>query len=260
MKTLDLLGPCYCLASCLVQGDVADALLDDVDKYIAAKLTIIDPTSPEAALTAQERRELEFQSELLEYCYVRPGTVHDGEEADVVTKRRREAREVCDFFNVPWSSPRGLAHICAPGHTPERADAVAKAQRLSRRLLSPPVTEPSANKYTKMDPCVRSVALVSWFFSVIRKALAAKLRRDDKDGDAGSAAVDLVDADGAIGVPRDPIAHERRMGSIKLNKVYNFMSHGLAKYLLLVFIVVSQHIRRALFSLQTRHLEIAPTG
>ena len=36
MKTLDLLGPCYCLASCLVQGDVADTLLDDVDKYIDA--------------------------------------------------------------------------------------------------------------------------------------------------------------------------------------------------------------------------------
>ena len=97
----------------MTQGDVADGLLDDVDKYIAAKLTIIDPSSPDSAFTVKERDELEFQSELLEYCYVRAGTTHDDvESAPGVAKRRREVREVCDFFNVPWSSHRGLAHIC----------------------------------------------------------------------------------------------------------------------------------------------------
>ena len=236
LKKLDLISPCFCLASLLTHGDIADGLLEDIDESIEHKLRLIRPESTEAIFNRAEREELEFQAAFLEYCYVRPGTTAD--DAPGMKKRRKEADEVCAFFNVPWSS-RGLAHICAAGccgkHNEgpcaSRVKAVEKAKRLARLLLSPPVTEPAANKYTKCDPCVRSVAIVAWFHGLVRKAIGRKLKRQEESTGhaAGPAGADVVDYDAAIGVPRDAMGHERKIGGIKLNKVYYFLSHGKAK-------------------------------
>ena len=187
---------------------------------------------------------------------MRPGTTAD--DAPGMAKRRKEADEVSRFFNVPWS--RGLGHICAAGccgvHNDgpcaSRTKAVEKAKHLARLLLSPPVTEPAANKYTRCDPCVRSVAIIAWFHGLVRKAIGRKLKRQEESSGhaAGPAGADVVDYDAAIGVPRDPMGHERKIGGIKLNKVYYFLSHGKTKYVLLVFLVVSRplfHVHYFLF-------------
>ena len=113
-----------------------------------------------------------------------------------------------------------------------------------------PISEPAANKYTKVDPCVRSVVLITWTFGLLRKALGAKLTKKARGNDPGHAAVipgpghaavipDQVDTDGAIGIPRDMIEYQRKMGHIKLQKVHTFLCHGFSKYMCLVWVVVS---------------------
>ena len=90
-----------------------------------------------------------------------------------------------------------------------------RAKALAAKIFMPPISEPAANKYTKVDPCVRSVVLITWTFGLLRKALGVKLKKDcEKDPGLaavvpgpGNAAVipDPVDTDGAIGIPRDMI-------------------------------------------------------
>ena len=62
---------------------------------------------------------------------------------------------------------------------------------------------PAANKYTKMDPCLKTVALLMHTFGVLRNAIGEKLGVKDS-GPAAAANIPVqVDADSAVGVPRD---------------------------------------------------------
>ena len=104
-------------------------------------------------------------------------------------------------------------------------------------IFMPPTSEPSANKYTKADPCVRSVCLVTWTFGLLRKAISRMLWKDEES----TGPADVVEADGAIGVPRDTNAYERKVGRRKVQKVHTFLHNAAAKHLLLVR-VLSLHL------------------
>ena len=64
---------------------------------------------------------------------------------------------------------------------------------------------------------------------MLRKAIAARLKKSDGVDDTGRAAVlppPVGDFDEAIGIPRDEYAFYRSMGHAKLAKIYTFLSHG----------------------------------
>ena len=102
----------------------------------------------------------------------------------------------------------------------------------------PPISEPAANKYTKTDPCVKSALLVTWTFGLLRKAIGQHLRQNEEY----TSPADVVEADAAIGVPRDEYEYHKRLGTIKIQKVHTLLSHGHAKHLLLVWLVVCSPI------------------
>ena len=184
---------------------------------------------------------MKFQAALLDHCHVQEN------RKDGVAKRREEARQLLDFFNVPWSGP--LIHPCPAGccgdfwqgPAANKAKSIAKAKDLVKFIFMPPISEPAANKYTKTDPCVRTVCLVTWTFGLLRKSIARMLRKDENyTGPADG----IVDTDGAIGIPRDTYEYEKHVGHLKVQKVLTFLSHASAKHLLLVWVVVCMPIMR----------------
>ena len=82
-----------------------------------------------------------------------------------------EANEILELYGMPWTEKWGLTHISRQGccgKSPEqeawyanKATSVKRAQVLASLFFLPPISEPAANKYTKIDPCVKSVALIS---------------------------------------------------------------------------------------------------
>ena len=194
-------------------------------------------------------------------------------ERTAVKKKRATASAISAFYNTPWSGR--LAHRCAPGCCApatqgpcgDREASVKKAKTLARQILSPVIVSPAANKYTKVDPCVRQSALIVCFYGLMRKALAKKLKRDEHQLTnpnvhpaqrqanvaptrlrRGQTLSVMVEADGAIGIPRDTTQY-RELGFIKENKVYTFLCHGHAKNLLLVWLVVNVPIMRVHYTL-----------
>ena len=136
---------------------------------------------------------LEFQHALLEQCLVRDsGPDRAGKPKVGVAKRRVEAQEILKFFGAPWNDKYGLAHPCPAGccGKPEegpcadKAKSVQRAQQFASTIFLPPISEPAANKYTKIDPCVKSIALMTWTFGLLRKAVGITLGKKD----TGSAA------------------------------------------------------------------------
>ena len=117
--------------------------------------------------------------------------------------------------------------------------SVKRAQDLTLRLLVPPISEPAENKYTKVDACVRSVPLISRTSGLLRKALGVRLKKEAAESDCEP---DHCDADAAIGIPRDEQAYYKEAGHLRLQKIYTFLSHGHAKYMLLVWLAVVQPI------------------
>ena len=199
-----MLSPSFCLASCLANGDVADRLFEAICHLLDENMLIIAPD--ELEFDEADKAELAFQEALLEQCHVQP-------HQDGAQKRRKEADELLSFFGVPWSGRHGICHVCPAGccggawegPKANKARSLARAKELVKFIFMPPVTEPAANKYTKTDPCVRAICLITWTFGLLRKAIGQMLR---KKGECAGPA-DVVEADGAIGVPRDTYAYEK---------------------------------------------------
>ena len=125
----------------------------------------------------------------------------------------------------------------------DREASVRKGQALARRLLTPVITSPAANKYTRVDPCIRQSVLIACFYGLLRKALGKKLKRDESrlatngaahpaNGQAKAATRKgrrarsvpvLVEADGAIGIPRDTTQY-KELGYIKENNCLLYTS------------------------------------
>ena len=74
------------------------------------------------------------------------------------------------------------------GACANKAETIKRAQEFASILFTPAVSEPAANKYTKVDPCVKSVALMVWTFGLLRKAIGIKLG----DRNTGPAAAENI--------------------------------------------------------------------
>ena len=117
----------------------------------------------------------------------------------------------------------------------DRSLTLDKAQGLTKRVVAPSISTPAANKYTKVDPVVRKVALLTNFFGLMRRMVAQKLgRRVEEDGDGFAG----VDDDAVIGVPKNEKDHYKKLGHVKLRKIFDFLSDPASKYLPLVWLVV----------------------
>ena len=78
---------------------------------------------------------------------------------------------------------------------------VQEAQGLVRTIFGRSLTEPAANKWTKIDPVIRRVLLKAWFGIWFRRAVGMKLGKRDEAGSADGTFG--LNPDGAIGVPMD---------------------------------------------------------
>ena len=79
---------------------------------------------------------------------------------------------------------------------------------------------------------------MTWSFGLLRKAISKMLGKKE-DADTGPT---HVEAEGAIGIPRDNQEYEQTLGHIKSQKVHTFLSHSAAKHVLLVWVVVCSPI------------------
>ena len=70
------------------------------------------------------------------------------------------------------------AGCCGEGPCADKDKSKDRAKALDAKIFMPPISEPAANKYTKVDPCVKSVVLITWTFGLLRKALGVKFKKD----------------------------------------------------------------------------------
>ena len=117
----------------------------------------------------------------------------------------------------------------------DRATSVERAFGLVKRFVAPCVTEPAANKYTKVDPVMRKLALATNFFGLLRRAFARHFQ--DSGAKTESENSDFS-VDAAIGAPRDQTRHWRKVKHIKLNRSYDFLKKRSSEYLPLIWLCV----------------------
>ena len=100
----------------------------------------------------------------------------------------------------------------------DRAAPVENAFGLVKRFVNPCVSEPTANKFTKVEPVMRKLALAANFFGLLRRAFARKFK-DEVNVEADRSD---ISADAAIGAPTNATSHWRKVAHIKLNRSYMF--------------------------------------
>ena len=143
-----------------------------------------------------------------------------------------------------FSASRGcrLRHACPPGCCVEgstlpaadRNASVSKAFGLVKRFVAPCISEPAANKYTKVDPVMRKLALATNFYGLLRKAFARKFKETaETESERSDFSVDV-----AIGESQDQIKHWRKVKHIKQNRAYDFLKHRASEYLPLIWLCV----------------------
>jgi hypothetical protein len=183
-KFLGLLSPSFCIAACLSYGNLAEDIEKNVRGILDEVLVVSDPA--EMCYDETEERGVKFSKELMDQCYVCDAAQDQGEgDEDKVTraveKRRREAKELLDFFPL-WGTTEKAEHLCLPGccgpvsagPAANRAASLDRACALVKLIIAPSITTPAANKYTKVDPVVRKVALMTNFLGLMRRAIATK--------------------------------------------------------------------------------------
>ena len=244
-KFLGLLSPSFCMASCLSDGD----FLDNMELHLFATLSdILDVRDPAEAIFDEEvdRREKQLARELLEQCYVLAGDCKGDEEAKEAAqaRRRQQATQLLNFFPY-WGQHEKLIHPCPAGCCGDAAKAdrvvsLGRACELIKLVLSPSISTPAANRYTKVDPVVRKVALITNFAGLMRRALASKLQKASTLSEADSAAFD--DPDAVIGIPKDAMKHFKNVANTRLHRMLSFLRLAACVYLPLVWLVVCSSI------------------
>ena len=231
---LDLIRPGFALASCFATASIMDKLEFDLRVVLGMQLEVVDPEKTELDAPADQS----FLRELFEQAYIRvspPTNCADSQAWE--NKRREEAEEILFFFSA--SNGRVLRHACPPGccvpgstvPVADRGASVARAFGLVKRFVAPCISEPAANKYTKVDPVMRRLALAANFFGLLRRALARQF------GDDGGSQSD-ISVDAAIGAPSDATKHWRKVKHIKLNRSFSFLKHRASEYLPLIWLCV----------------------
>jgi hypothetical protein len=214
-----LLPPSFCLATNIQQGDFYDDLKVAVTAVLNKYLCVVQPSDPSCdpnEFGEEESRACEFALELLEVCYVQTRStnndIDDGVGAE--TKRRTKAKAFLQFFPPPWKG--FLLHPCPSGccgPTPchDRAVSVDSGASLIMDVIIPHISRPAANRYTKIDPVVRTIALMLHFYNIFQKAMRTLLKGkvDHSDDDQV-----LRDVDALVGAPVDVIVHQRKLQAV----------------------------------------------
>ena len=248
-----LISPAFCIASALSWGDLADGLDDLLLETIDEEL-IVTPDPP--ALSASDSRQVAFVRALLDECYVNSvqQDMHgDAEKQRVgVERRKAHAREILEFFSGHWSGK--MVHVCRGACCPGgRPDSVLTAFRLLKAIVAPPVSTPAVNKYTKVDPVMRKVALMVSCYGLLRRVVAKKLGREaPREQDVQDTQVDLTSSellDSVVGIPKDPRRHQKCVGKVRLLRVHELVSAGAAKLLTLAWLVVCSVVMRVHYRL-----------
>ena len=181
---LGLIRPGFCIASCLSVGDIADDLDEHLRQVLEEDLDVVDPAT--VPLDDDRQRQQDFLLELYEQCHVLASGPDGDTEEDrtrIVAsseKRRRDAKETLAFFAAPGKGR--LRHACPPGccgpadagPASNRASSLNTAFGLGKHFVAPCITEPAANKYTKVDPVMRKLAFMTKFGEILRKAVGRK--------------------------------------------------------------------------------------
>ena len=103
-----------------------------------------------------------------------------------------------------------------------------------KRFVAPCLSEPAANKYTKVDPVIRKVALAGNFFNLLRRAFGRKFKDEAKsESDRSDFSVDA-----AIGAPSDATRHWRKVKHIKMNRTFTFLKQRCSEWLPLIWLCV----------------------
>ena len=226
---LGLIRPGFALAACLQAGDIAKSLDADLEAVLEQQLEVVDPAT--VALDAPDDTQ-RFLRELLEQCHVGPLASGGPLASDSDGKRSSRAEEadaIVSFFAA--SRHKRLRHACPDGCCANRNESIKKAHVLVRRLVVPCISEPAANKYTKVDPVIRKLAIACNFFGLLRRAFARKFK---ENGDSESE----ISSDAALGAPRDANRHWRKVKHIKLNRSYTFLKQRASEYLPLIWLCV----------------------
>ena len=116
----------------------------------------------------------------------------------------------------------------------DRTAPVHRALGLVKRFVAPCISEPAANKYTKVDPVMRKLAIATNFYGLLRKALAREFKETaETESERSDFSVDA-----AIGEPKDQIKHWRKVKRIQLNRSYDFLKHCSSESLSLIWLCV----------------------
>ena len=103
---------------------------------------------------------------------------------------------------------------------------------LVKRIISPAIAPPALNKYTKVDPAIRKVALMTHFLGLLKQGVAWKLGKKPED------AASDVSENAVVGAPTNETQHFRKVGHIKLHKCYSFLEKRSSKWVTLVWLAV----------------------
>ena len=78
--------------------------------------------------------------------------------------------------------PRGCCGKPEDGPCANKAVSTKRAQEFASLIFMPPISTPTAKKYTKIDPCLKSVAPIVWSFGLFRKAVGMELGKRYRPG------------------------------------------------------------------------------
>ena len=162
-KQWNLIPPCLCLARLLGNGDFHDSLKEAVRAVLIKYLHRVVDEDEEAG---HDIGLIEFAKFLLKKCYVEQhDAIHGDETHGAEEKRRQKAQKFLEFFAPPWSGV--IAHPCKDGCCADFMDSVKRGTALIMEVYFPKMTEPSANRYTKVFPAVLQNALALNFFNLV---------------------------------------------------------------------------------------------
>ena len=81
-----------------------------------------------------------------------------------------------DGKHLRHACPRGCCNPQSSVPAADRGASVERAYGLVKRFVNPCMSEPAANKHTKVDPVMRELALAANFFGLLRRAFARKFK------------------------------------------------------------------------------------
>ena len=136
--------------------------------------------------------------------------------------KRAEAEGILSFAasdgkRLRPACPRGCCNPQSIVPAADRGASVERAYGLVKRFVNPCISEPAANKYTKVDPVMRELALAANFFGLLRRAFARKFKEEAKP-EADKSDSD-ISVDAAIGVPTDATSHWRKVVYTKFEQI-----------------------------------------